>query len=356
MSVILLPDSRIASMAMANGIFAYAQNYDGDIYQFVGALDESVTYYGQRTKSGVIIERLRGKKPGPNAPKLFTPIAAVSFGRELNEPMTEKFILYLDDKNILHDQFNSTTNNEFQHGTLSSLNIECAHYSSLAAVTVKGQYVNHISVFYQTPDKDGPVKMVTFNGWNRTWETGEAKLADPPLYGTSLTAVPPRPGYLGRSGSNPANEGQAIYYLQLDNNAVGSGQGTSEPLALSGYDNDGKPVAFPPQTSLTAVDNGSQLHLIYKSHSGKVKVMRIDPTQGLQVPELFFHDLDVAPRSYISACLAPDAGANTSIVMFYQVLDEVTRKVQMTARVVSRPTTAASGTPWNVSDKEILGV
>ena len=130
----------------------------------------------------------------------------------------------------------------------------------------------------------------------------------------------------------------------------------TEPLPLSGYDNDGKPVAFPPHTSLTAVDNGSQLHLIYKSHSGKVKVIRLDPNQGLQVPELFFHDLNVAPRSYISACLAPNTGINTSIVLFYQVLDEVSRKVQMTARVVSRPTAAASGTQWNVSDKEILGV
>lgn len=124
---------------------------------------------------------------------------------------------------------------------------------------------------------------------------------------------------------------------------------------MSGYDNDGKPVAFPPHTSLTAVDNGTQLHLIYKSHSGKVKVIRIDPKEGLQVPELFFHDLDVAPRSYIAACLAPNTGINTSIVLFYQALDEVSRKVQMTARVVSRPTTASSGTKWNVSNKENLG-
>ena len=130
---------------------------------------------------------------------------------------------------------------------------------------------------------------------------------------------------------------------------------STEPLPLSGYDNDGKPVAFPPHSSLTAVDNGSQLHLIYKSHSGKVKVIRIDPNQGLQVPELFFHDLAVAPRSYIAACLAPNTGITTSIVLFYQVLDDVSRKFQMTARVVSRPTTATSGTKWNVSNKENLG-
>lgn len=90
MSIVLLPDSRITSMVMGNDIFIYAQTYDGDIYQFVGAVEDAVTYYGQRRKSGVIIERLRGSKPGPNAPKLFTPLAAVSFVDELNKPMAEK--------------------------------------------------------------------------------------------------------------------------------------------------------------------------------------------------------------------------------------------------------------------------
>lgn len=97
----------------------------------------------------------------------------------------------------------------------------------MAAVTIKGDVVNHICVFYQTPGADGAVKMVSFAGRHRSWHTGDANLRDPPLYGTSLTAVPPRPGYLGRSGSDPANKGQPIYYLQMDNNAVGSGQGTS---------------------------------------------------------------------------------------------------------------------------------
>lgn len=110
---------------------------------------------------------------------------------------------------------------------MSSLKIECAHYSSLAAVTIKGDVVNHMCVFYQTPGQNGAVKMVSFAGWHRSWQLGEANLRDPPLYGTSLTAVPPRPGYLGRGGSGAANAGQPIYYLQMDNNAVGSGQGKS---------------------------------------------------------------------------------------------------------------------------------
>ena len=90
MSIKLLPDSRITSMVMGSDIYAYAQTYDGDVYQFVGAVENAVTYYGQRKKSGVIIERMRGSKTGPNAPKLFTPLAAVSFTDDLNKPMAEK--------------------------------------------------------------------------------------------------------------------------------------------------------------------------------------------------------------------------------------------------------------------------
>ncbi|OAP55467.1 hypothetical protein AYL99_10440 [Fonsecaea erecta] len=319
-SLKLLPDSGITSMVMGNDIFAYVQTYEGDIYQFVGNVENSSEFYGSRRKSNVIIERLKGKNPRPDAPKLFTPIAAVSFTDNLNKPMNERYVFYLDDKNILHDQYDRG-NGDYQHGTLAGLKIECAHYSSLAAVTIKGNVVNHICVFYQAPSWDGAVKMVSFAGIHRTWQHGAANLRDPPLYGTSLTAVPPR----------------------------------AEPLPLAGYDRDGKPVAFSPHTSLTAVDNGTHLHLIYKSHSGQVKVVRIDPKEGLLLPELFFHDVDVAPRSAIAACIAPNTGTTTCIVLFYQALDPDSRKVQMAARVVYKPTTAATGTQWNVSEKEVLG-
>lgn len=285
--------------------------------------------------------------------------------------MHNKYVFYLDDNNILHDQYDNG-NGDYKHGTLAGLKVQCAHYSAIAAITIKGRVVNHMCVFYQAPTRDGAVKMVSFAGRHRVWELGAANLRDPPLYGTSLTAVPPRAGILGRGKVDHKNEGQPIYYLQLENNAVGSGQGTAgmnirslsytslltfytEPLPLSGYDRDDKPVSFSPHTSLTAVDNGYQLHLIYKSHSGQVKVIRIDPTQGLQLPEFFFHDVDVAPRSAIAGCLAPNTGSTTSIVLFYQALDPDSRKVQMSARVVYRASTAATDTKWNVSEKEVLG-
>ena len=90
MSIKLLPDSSITTMVKGSDVYAYAQTYEGDIYQFVGNVENSSVFYGSRKRSNVIIERLRGNNPKPDAPKLFTPIGAVSFTDNLNQPMSEK--------------------------------------------------------------------------------------------------------------------------------------------------------------------------------------------------------------------------------------------------------------------------
>ena len=91
MSVRTLPDSGITSMVMGDDIYAYAQTYEGDIYQFMGNVENSTSrFYISRRKSTVIIERLRGITPKPDAPKLFSPLAAVSFNDYLNRPMSER--------------------------------------------------------------------------------------------------------------------------------------------------------------------------------------------------------------------------------------------------------------------------
>lgn len=90
MSLKFLPDSGITSMVMGNEVFAYAQTYEGDIYQFVGNVEKSTEFYASRKKSNVIIERLKGSSPRSDAPKLFSPIAAVAFTDNLNKSMTER--------------------------------------------------------------------------------------------------------------------------------------------------------------------------------------------------------------------------------------------------------------------------
>lgn len=90
MSIKLLPDSSITTMVTGNDAYAYAQTYEGDIYQFVGNVENSSVFYGSRKRSNLFIERLRGKNPKPDAPKLFTPIGAVSFLEYHTGPMSEK--------------------------------------------------------------------------------------------------------------------------------------------------------------------------------------------------------------------------------------------------------------------------
>ena len=101
MAIKLLPDSSITTMVKGSDVYAYAQTYEGDIYQFVGNVENSSAFYGSRKRSNVIIERLRGNNPKPDAPKLFTPIGALSFTDNLNQPMSEK-VIYLRHPTAIH--------------------------------------------------------------------------------------------------------------------------------------------------------------------------------------------------------------------------------------------------------------
>ena len=101
MAIKLLPDSSITTMVKGSDVYAYAQTYEGDIYQFVGNVENSSAFYGSRKRSNVIIERLRGNDPKPDAPKLFTPIGALSFTDNLNQPMSEK-VIYLRHPTAIH--------------------------------------------------------------------------------------------------------------------------------------------------------------------------------------------------------------------------------------------------------------
>ena len=72
-----------------------------DIDQFKGGVHDSKAFYTTRKKFNVIIERLRGQNPMSDAPKLFRPIAAVSFTDNLNQPMSEK-VSYLCNLSAIH--------------------------------------------------------------------------------------------------------------------------------------------------------------------------------------------------------------------------------------------------------------
>ena len=375
-----LPTTAITSMVMNSDVYAYAQTYSGDVFEIKGSVGDTYKYNKQH--SGIALVRLDDDdKLAQKAPKLFTPVAAAPFngsGRKSDAKNTRvrfhivphlqsltmcQVLFYIDDNNILRDVYNRGS--EWTFGTLASLNIVCAHYSRLAAITVVNDLYYFMCVFYQAPDKDATIRMANFDGGTQSWKHGSPNLKDPPLFGTSLTAVQPRNGILVGTTAGSVEARQPVYFLQMDNLHLGHAQGTSgtctpyhirpdlhevDPVEMDGLELDGKKLVFSPQTSLTAVDNGSQLYIIYKSDSGNVKVIEIQ--DGKPKPPEKFSQVDTTPPSAIAACLAPNT-TTTKIVLFYQSLNVTTKQVNLGARTLTKPSTAS--TDWNVSNVVKLG-
>ena len=104
-----------------------------------------------------------------------------------------------------------------------------------------------ICVYYQTSEKHGPVSMVSFvpgNSWTELMALLQmlASLRDPPLYGTSLTALKPRDGITlepSKKKDSAITPEQSktfpVVYLQWDTNALAHGQGKSKSSPLLRY-------------------------------------------------------------------------------------------------------------------------
>lgn len=128
---------------------------------------------------------------------------------------------------------------EWQKGKLCDLKdidgktgIRCAPHSKLAAATAHVGDQDIICLYYQAEGKHGPVRMISFvpgNSWRTTYYPDgriEVQWVDPPLYGTSLTAVKPREGILVEEKDEKLKQ-LPIVYLQWDSHALAEGQGTS---------------------------------------------------------------------------------------------------------------------------------
>lgn len=115
---------------------------------------------------------------------------------------------------------------------LSQLAVRCAHYSQLTAITISRNNFQAICLYYQTPAKDAAIEMVSISSKNSRWVRGvpdmtpnppppavPPRVVDPPLYGTSLTAVPVRKGLEVVSGST-----LPVIYLQWDSLALAHSQ------------------------------------------------------------------------------------------------------------------------------------
>lgn len=153
-------------------------------------------------------------------------------------------MIYVDDENILHDVVYKdnewTKGNLFEFRQGNQVGVRCAPYSKLAAATVSMDSKNIICVYYQNTEKHGPVSVICFvpgNSWTQLERILDKLLAlrDPPLYGTSLSAVKPRPGIAlkpTKKKDSDITEEQSnlfpVVYLQWDTNALAHGQGRSK--------------------------------------------------------------------------------------------------------------------------------
>ena len=130
----------------------------------------------------------------------------------------------MDDSNRIRAVFFRNGGDWIQDTGLINLDIRCAPYSKLAAITVTNDLYNFITLYYQEPGQDAVIKTVSYSGRDNTWVRNKPDLRDPPLYGTALTAVPPRPGNLvAQENSDDAR--QPVLYLQLDNLKLAHAQG-----------------------------------------------------------------------------------------------------------------------------------
>lgn len=285
--------------------------------------------------------------------------------------MGEQYLFYLNDKNILCDALNDGTG--WKAGKLALSNVVCAHYSKLASITVCNNWYNFICVYYQAPTEDAAIKMISLSGYTGNWADGSPDLKDPPLFGTSLAAVQSRPGISVLTSADKDGIQQPVYYLQMDNLCLGHAQGTSgmynlfycllyfpnkllheallisykDPVVMSGLELDGRSLVFSPHTSLTAVDDGSKLYIIYKSNNNSIKMIEI--VDHRPNPPEKFKSIDTTPMSAIAACLSPDK----KVVLFYQSLDTTTKQVHLFGCTLYKA--AVNSTEWVQSTPVKLG-
>jgi hypothetical protein len=91
MALKFLPNTAITSMVMNDTVYAYAQVYDGDLYELSGymkAASPQSVYTHDKKKSSFALSRVESDELTTNAPKMFTPVAAAPFTQNIRDPKT----------------------------------------------------------------------------------------------------------------------------------------------------------------------------------------------------------------------------------------------------------------------------
>ncbi|KAI0195867.1 hypothetical protein F4808DRAFT_464114 [Astrocystis sublimbata] len=300
-----LPDTALTTLSVGKDVYTYAQTDEGVLIECRGQLKTvrgTPDLYSYSFQNHVLA-RYEDDEVASGAPKLFTPLAAAYIG-------SHRCLFYVDDDNYVRG-VRSTATPWTAETSLLQLNVRCAHYSQLTAITISKNNFQAICLYYQVPDRSAAIEMLAISTKNNTWVKGvpdmtpnppppppPVSVRDPPLYGTSITAVP---------------------YRKVEN---------IQSLELR----------FAPHTSLTTVDDGTKLYCFYtSSQNNHIKMIVIENGKASDPHTV----ATPTPRSAIAAVMP----THDRIVLFYQALNFTVGTVELQGMTFSRSSTATTN-PW----------
>ncbi|KAK4097722.1 hypothetical protein N658DRAFT_510150 [Parathielavia hyrcaniae] len=349
-----LPDTDLAAVAIGNEVYTYMQSYNGVIIECHGSMQatgqiSSVYLYENQTE---VVHRYRGGREEVRlgGPKLFTPLAAAYIRGN------SRHVFYLDDRDVLSGFRFVPATGAWEDCGLAAHQIRCAHYSKLAAIGIARNGFEAICVYYQDKARRTAINLVSFttkNGNVSAWVEDEpdmeplpppppppVNVRDPPLYGTSLAAVPFRPGIgFVKKSLLP------VVFLQWDNLGLARSQ-SSKVQPVPTLD-----LRFAPHTSLTTIDEGRGIQLFYISSKLNLikRVFISDAGHGGDAQEI----VRPTPRSALAVVIP----SNDRMVLFYQSLDDEEATVNVQGLTLRKPVVAAAPDEevWDIGDPERLG-
>lgn len=342
-SVQFLPRTAIAAFALSTSeIYTYVQATNKKLVQVSGSISNS--QYSSDDYSSITVS-------GMTTAKLFTPLAA-AFYHQKSSGADRRYVFYVDDNNLLRDVYFES--NKWHLGNLADQQCVCAPYSKLAAIRLvnPGGY-NFITVYYQTTDNNGDIKEVSLNNGN--WAKGQPDLDDPPLYGTSLSAVSAEPGIESTSSSTTDKDKGRLPVIFFQYNTLGLGS-SQDAIAYAKWPINDNSKSLSSHAGLTAVDDGTNLWAFYTSDDNQVQRVRIDKDAKLTQPTAVPLDMKPMPASPLEGVLVRD-DYNDYIVLFYLLhyaaSDDVPTRTDVYATALSKTLTADVDT-WSVSSRVLL--
>lgn len=301
-----------------NEIYTYAQTSDCQLVEIAGKIAVAETgclsTYKPTGKQTLINLTKKGET---TAAKRFTPLAAspMLYLNDNGIKTQRRYLFYVDCDNKLRDVFEESGTGIWNCGELNStLHLECAPYSKLAAVkTTNRNEADFIYLYYQCKDDSGNIQLASFCHETRGWNNGDPPICDPPIWGTAITAVPTEPSIqIASSSVDP------VVVFQQKSLQLSASQLTVSPdddtEEYRTYNIDDETEELSGHAYIAAVDNGTNCWCFYTSESNDIFRVRIGKEILLNPTRI---GLDRAPASKSPLAAAYANNSPPKIVLFY---------------------------------------